>query len=129
VIFDDNNDTYYLGSITNGMYRITPKRFKVMTNPEKSSNVHYAQLEFKKGYLLVGQGDVFDIHQEKKISLTPDVKTNGWAYLKDRQGNIWTRINRNVYVLDSVNLRVLKVFRFESTLGGLDYDAQEDMIY
>ncbi len=129
VLFDEASGVFYLGSITNGMYQLIPKRFNVMINEEKTSNVYYAQLEFKKGYLLTGTGEVFDIQSQKKMNIKPDVSTTGWIYINDNQGRIWCRTNRVVHVLDSANLKVLKSFRFGSGIGGMGYNAQEDAIY
>jgi ligand-binding sensor domain-containing protein/signal transduction histidine kinase len=122
IYFDANAGRVFVGTGQDGVYVFEKKTFRtVVSNGLAANEVYYGQSIFDKTSLLTTKGVKFNFDSITKqvtaTSLTAIAKATDWDHysiLKDRQGNIWTKMSPRLFRFDSTGNRLLSEWSIES---------------
>ncbi|WP_146202229.1 two-component regulator propeller domain-containing protein [Dyadobacter jejuensis] len=119
IFYDQNHQTLFLGSLTEGLFVIKKKGFTTLTNPNlHADNVYYAQALLNPSTIITPQGYLFDLkpdqtyHIQENKELGDHYNTDKYSMVRDSLGNFWVKSFTKLYKYDSTATKIIAQRKF-----------------
>ena len=106
VHFDSQNQRFFLGSVTKGLFVLKRKDFVTLrTTGSNLDNVFYGQTAYDSGSVLTPRGFILSknpsgldaINKEASVIHNEKNSADGYGILTDKRGNVWRKSQGNIY--------------------------------
>ncbi len=126
--FSREDHTLFLGSLAEGLFRLSPSLFEKGISPLYNNNIFYSLTELRSGEILSAQGSFFlNGSLTKEIPLTFASISDKYSLITDRNGDVWTKKDRTLYHLNVQSMRIVDSLRFSHPVNCLYLDSQNSL--
>lgn len=118
VLFDENTQSVFLGSISSGLFLFKKKEFEAnRLTAENADNVYYGQLAVAGRAVLTAQGYYFKADSGSstasvvRISPLLEKIKSTFSLAQSPDGSLWAQFGFDLYQMDSMGLSILQYIR------------------
>jgi signal transduction histidine kinase len=136
VHYEPLSNRVFLGSITNGLFVITPHQFHTLTsNISKSQNIFYGHIPYSANTLLTADGHEIGLDPSTgKFTdhLLPTIREQNYfdqrVIVRDKNGTIWIKAGRKLVHLNRTGTKVLHHWMFEKHVRSI-HQTKDGTVY
>jgi signal transduction histidine kinase len=114
IYMDRKTGRLFLGSQLQGLYIVTKKQFRTLTDPSaKSNNVYYGQALLDSETIATLPGAAFSINGPNKGSVVPlhllkkHISWDNYSIIRDRAGTLWSKRRETLFRFEGNGKRIL----------------------
>lgn len=124
--YSRDDHTLFLGSSSEGLFRLSPSLFEKGISPLINNNIFYSLTELRSGEILSAQGSFFlNDSLTKEIPLTFASISDKYTLITARNGDVWTKKDRTLYRLHVQSMRIVDSLKFSHPVNCLYMDDQD----
>ena len=98
ILFDEQRQLLFLGSITRGLYFFSRKQFQSLSMPGLDNQTFYAQTAYDHNRIITPNGYILGLDGD---SILPQINkrfiNDKYSIITDTSGNIWTKAREKLY--------------------------------
>jgi ligand-binding sensor domain-containing protein len=130
IFLDEETGRLFLGSQLHGLYILSKKQFRAVTDPSaKSDNVYYGQTLLDGKKIATAKGVIFSLDSGSMGAVGPQLKLieksvdwDSYSILKDRAGTIWCKRRETLFRFDDSGKRIISTWTLPDEIKHLYED-------
>lgn len=135
--FDSQNQRFFLGSVTNGLYILKRKEFITLrTTGSNLDNVFYGQTAYDSNSVLTPRGFVLSRNRQgtatinKELSVISSEKNSADSYgiLTDKQGKVWRKSGGVIYCYQIKENKLIGSWKINAEINHI-YEGNDGTIW